>query len=378
MCYKLHNPDLQEEDTILSLDNPDIYIRQIKESDKTKNGKDKIRKRMQNPVHACIYCGMLVQHIQPHWIANHASDAEVKEIIANIPSPRKQGSKWSRQGFETKMPLSDLLRASGDNKHNKLVVEKKKGELLLYRRPKGQFHHEDFGPCPNCGEWLLKSSLVKHQKACTAIKTGKCKVSKSSKRNLVLECEIQLGNVKPTSELLKSEVLSIMTSDLISNTAQGDNLILLLGENWLRRNLGNKLKRKYYSSGHMRHAAKLLIFTREREGKDDLSMWDCLRPAYMEIVIEAALDTAIRKMDDEEELKSPSNAIKIKHDIIKTAKAKRSSAVRNLDKDRAHVGWQNAKDEAEEFFQDVQDSWTENVSRLAYSLLKEYYEIVGE
>ena len=100
-------------------------------------------------------------------------------------------------------------------------------------------------------------------------------------------------------------------------------------------------------------------------------MWDCLRPAYMEIVIEAALDTAIRKMDDEEDLKRPSNAIKIKHDIIKMAKTKRSLAVRNLDKDRADVGWQNAKDEAEEFIQDVQDSWTENVSRLAYSLLSE-------
>ena len=59
-------------------------------------------------------------------------------------------------------------------------------------------------------------------KSCTAIK--QCKVSKTSKRHLLLECEIQLGNIKPTSALLRTEVLPIMTSDLVSKTAQGDNL----------------------------------------------------------------------------------------------------------------------------------------------------------
>ena len=359
---------MPKEDKLTDINNPDIYVRKIKQSAETNNGRVKKRQRLQNSVHACVYCGLLVQHIQVHVFAKHHDEKDVKELQEKLHSGKK--GKKRKEKLDAKMPLSDHLRARGDHKHNMCVLEKGKGELLLYRRPKERFDHKDFGPCPNCEEWMLADSLKKHQKTCSVKKISES-VVKETKRNIQLESNIILGNVQATSEQLKTEVFSMMTRDHVTKTAQGDKLICLLGESSLRRNIGNPLKRKYYASGSMRQAAKLLHAARERAGDEELSMWDCLRPSFGDIIVESSLDIAIRGMDDEEELKSPSTAIKVRYDLLKMARAKKSLSTKELDKDRENNSWKIARDEAVEFLEDVAENWDEKVSKKARQILED-------
>ena len=353
--YKLHCHDLPSIERIREKNNPDIYVRKIIQSNKTKAGKEKKTTRIQNSVHSCYYCGRLVQHIQPHVLAKHPEQCEVKKIKSELQSKNKK-----------QMQIT-LLRSRGDDKHNMLVKTGKKGELLLYRRPKETFDIEDFGPCPFCREWMLKDSLVKHKKTCPAAKLEGS--SNETKRSILLQSEILLGNIKESSERMRNEVYPIMTRDDITAIAQGDKLICIMGESWLKRSVGNKLKRKYYVSQHMRQAARLLKAARCRTGTS-LSMWEFLRPSYFDTIAEATLDISVREFD--EDLQSPSNAIKMRYDLKRMSRAKKSLAVKELDKDREKgTKWRNARDEAKEFMQDLDDNFDEKVTKLARNILEE-------
>ncbi len=119
----------------------------------------------------------------------------------------------------------------------------------------------------------------------------------------------------------------MMTRDDCSKIAQNDGLIVALGESWLRRNIDNKVKRKYYASSRMRLNARLLCALREQgkddaSGDDDKSMWEYLAPQHFDAIAKAAITVSMPNFEDEEDLKSPSNAIKLKYDLIRLVNAK--------------------------------------------------------
>ena len=123
-----------------------------------------------------------------------------------------------------------------------------------------------------------------------------------------------------------------MKMDEFGEKATGDSLILSLGENWLRRNIDNDTKRMYYALQHMRGAAKLLSEVNKINGREDTSMTKVLRPRYFDDVIQAALNYALQIIDDdEEELKAPSNSIRIKYDLISMSSLKKTGAMKILD-----------------------------------------------
>ena len=248
---------------------------------------------------------------------------------------------------------------------------------MIARRPSKQFNYKDFGPCPKCLSWMMKTSLVKHQKTCPGLRaTGEKTYSR--KRDVYFQSDLLLGKVYAHgSKLLKSEVFPIMRLDEVGNEAQKDLLIVALGETWFRNCEDNELRRKYYSSQHMRLMTKLLLAARKRVDPSQSSdlgkgkMWDFLRLAYFEILVQSALDTAFPQMDDEEQLRSPSNVIHLKYDLIRVAETKRLLAGIELDKDRSAKKWKNYKEEASEFIDAVKSKWSEKVTRRARKLLAE-------
>jgi len=80
------------------------------------------------------------------------------------------------------------------------------------------------------------------------------------------------------SQALISEVFPVMIGDGISNI----DLIVNLGNQWIMRNRGNVIMRKYYTSTIMRLAAKLKIAC-QKLSQTSLDF----APKYFEIVLKA-------------------------------------------------------------------------------------------
>ena len=68
------------------------------------------------------------------------------------------------------------------------------------------------------------------------------------------------------------------------------------------------------------------------------SLWDFLVPSKYDLVVAAAVQLAYPYMDDVDDLRSPSNAIKIKYDILKVINEKwvRIQIRGNPDPEEAH------------------------------------------
>ena len=203
-------------------------------------------------------------------------------------------------------------------------------------------------------DWLLKCQLPRHQLTC--ISGGE---KRHGKKSLLLTSDILSGRLKTTaSKLMLDEVFTMMKSDDISDIAKTDFLILALGETWLRLNISNKPKRKYYASQRMGLISKLLnelrkmeknackeddtepeVNNQERSEHDpertdekntpsvdaegsETPMWNFLTPSNFDNVTKAAIQVALLLMDNEEQLKAPSNAIKLKYDLTRLVNAK--------------------------------------------------------
>ena len=199
---------------------------------------------------------------------------------------------------------------------------------------------------------------------------------KQTKSNLLIQSYIIAGRfTSDSSKLLRDEVLTItciMRSDDITEVAQSDALIFALGESWLRRNIDNKVKRKYYASQRMRLNAKFLMEIRKLEHQDSKlpdeaskpskAMWDFLIPSQFDNAVRAAIQVALTYMDDEEDLRAPSNAIKLKYDLIRLVNAKWGLFIKNNgDKDEIR--------DCESFLQLIKVEWTEGVTKLARTVL---------
>lgn len=257
--------------------------------------------------------------------------------------------------------------------HNELVLKKGKGELVISRRP-GEFQVIDFAPCSICYEWMNLKYIDKHHKNThseTQVETSKRSAMDSTKlqsrKVIQLNADREAGRVRvEEKDSLVGQVLEIMTRDEVKIVAQGDELICALGESWMRRNYGNK-KAKYYASQHIRLMAKFLIHLRKLDSPENevqtQSLWDFLVPSKYDLVVAAAVQLAFPYMDDIEDLRSPSNAIKIKYDILKVINEKwaRIQIRETPDPDEAHS--------CDTFMRLMNIKWTERVTKMARTVL---------
>ncbi|XP_069134528.1 uncharacterized protein [Argopecten irradians] len=310
--------DYDDEEINRDVSNKSIFVRRIMHSATTKRGKAKRSDRVYNSKCCCPFCKKKCSSFAQHIFSKrHCDEPEVKKVL-------------SLKGKQRKTMLA-ILRSKGSNIHNENVIKQKKGEILLARRSgKEQFDVTKYGPCPNCFGWLRLSVLDRHQAHCPV--KSSVHVSKGS---LLMQSAVLAGRVtKEASRALIKEVFAIMNDDKVGRIAKSDSLIIALGNQWLTRNVGNKLMRKHYVSAVMRLASRLLVQLRIlATPSTGNTLEHYLDPNFFTHVAQAALKVARQDDDDEENLEAPSNAIKLAYDLKRVGNIKLAKAIKNGDEE---------------------------------------------
>ena len=133
------------------------------------------------------------------------------------------------------------------------MLESNKGELILVRRPVGEFQADDYGPCCFCMGFFLKSDIAKHQTEHCHFKQGPVETKLAR-----LQSEVLLGKHLKASEMLKKKIIPSMHNDEIKEIAVNDELIVELGNSWARKSRGNKAKGKHNVSQELRQCWRYL------------------------------------------------------------------------------------------------------------------------
>ena len=329
---------------------PGIFVRKITYND---GAGDKCRNtRVYNNYHCCCICGFLASNILKH-LRTHKTNPEVAAMLALERKEEKNAN--DKRDIDL---MHALLRNKGDHKHNMTVKNTKQGEYLISRR-QVPFESAEYIPCPMCLEWIKGGTMGRHQKSCVNV----TKNTKLSKGQAIVQSAVITGSLNPqASAKLIAEVYPIMTRDKVTAKAQGDPLIIALGNNWLRMNIDNALKRKYYTSSRMRGAGRLLGHLQDITGTSH-SMAEYLKPDFFDAMAEAALRCGSQDIDDEEELAHPSAAIKVGFDIKRMANIKIGLALRQHDHE--------SKQATADFAVLMNMEWTGKVSKIAHKLLRE-------
>ena len=96
-----------------------------------------------------------------------------------------------------------------------------------------------------------------------------------------------------------------MKSDIMTETAKEDLIIVMLGNKWLKNSVDNIMHNKNDTSCHIPLVARLLLKLREISGKPAGTLYDFLVPKNFDLLCEAALNLAVAS-DDMEALQRPS------------------------------------------------------------------------
>nr|XP_034315953.1 uncharacterized protein LOC117685616 [Crassostrea gigas] len=333
---------------ILDETNTKIYSKKYEQnSSNSKHG------RLYDTVHSCIFCYKLVTHIQTHLQHKHRNEKEVKEILdlKEQIDKVKENDEYRSNLKKRLKNLQTLIRNKGNNNHNLRVLAAEEGEILLTRRRKSnQFNVKDYGPCPNCQEWIVLENITKHMVACPI------QENIDSKGAAIIQSKIMAGKISSSaSTKLKTEVFPSMIRHKTTEIAQGDHLITVLGNIWLMKNAGNKLRRKNFTSFRMRLSAKLLSLLREDSQIPSASMHYFIAPKQFDRVVSCAVKAC--EEDENADLKNPSTAIKLGYDLSRLANAKLGIGIKE--------GNDKAKTEASEFLQLLRMEWSVKVTKLA-------------
>ena len=277
---------------------PAIYIRKIIKSSTKSSGEKKKTLRVHNSYQHCGVCHKKVSNFSQHVRRKNPTDVHNRDPDLKRALNIKDRKEQSRQLC--------LIRNKFNHDNNVKTLQLGKGELILERRPAGDFVKESYGPCPSCFAWFITSALYKHQEHCPANTKKKLTIAEIVTQSGVLSEKIN----RCASPKLVAEVFSIMHNDEVSDVARSDRLVIVLGNQWMEKNIGNTLKRGKYTSEIMRLVAHLLIALRKVAGKQ-MSMWDFLNPENFDNIVKATPMVAVADMDDEDDLLYPSNARKL-------------------------------------------------------------------
>ena len=183
-----------------------------------------------------------------------------------------------------------------------------------------------------------------------------------TKGSIVVQSKIIKGQIttKPSKGLIK-DVFPSMIRDQMSEIAQNDELIVALGEVWWMKNAGNKIRRKNFTSFHMRLAGRLLLLLREASALKRHSFNQFLKPEFFDLIVQCSLKAC--HVNEDEELKNPSTAIKLGYDLGRLASAKLGYCIKK--------DIESGKNEASDFMKLIQMEWYLKVTKQARILLDE-------
>ncbi|XP_061190500.1 uncharacterized protein LOC133198421 [Saccostrea echinata] len=211
----INDDDFPSEETIVRAeDNPKIYIKKVLKSTDNSNSNQPTKKldRVYNQKHCCFICQKMVLHLPDHLWRCHKSHPVVKEALSS-----------NRKG------RFDQIRAKGDHLHNIKVVKEGKGELILSRR-RGSFNSQEFGPCPECLEWMhLKSIDIhyrkfhKHCKMFRKLKSGSTLVDKKQHTVPVSTPSAQVLQNKSVTSIEESSLTKLHSENEYEEITKKEN-----------------------------------------------------------------------------------------------------------------------------------------------------------
>ena len=128
--------------------------------------------RVYDSMHACLFCFEMHTNIQSHLERKLCKEEEIKALRELKDKRAKETDEGKIKSLNKKLQSGmAMLRNKGNYLHNMKVLKQKSGELLLSRRSTGTFNLDDYGPCPQCKDWLnRKCALAHQQKFCPARK----------------------------------------------------------------------------------------------------------------------------------------------------------------------------------------------------------------
>ena len=118
--------------------------------------RNKNKTRTYDKRQACYYCKKLYLKIARHYKQQHEREREVR-IALSFP-----------KGSSNRKKQLEKLRLLGNYHHNLRVLQSKKGELIVSRRPStsNRCNPNDFLPCSYCLGFIRRQELWKHVKSC--------------------------------------------------------------------------------------------------------------------------------------------------------------------------------------------------------------------
>lgn len=218
----------------------------------------------------CKFCDseIISKHFARHLERNHSKENEVKEIFS-----------FEAKSGERKR-LLQLLRNAGN------LDPAIRGHIIPKKR---QIFHEaketDYAICVYCKGYYKRLCLSRHMKKCFA--KDSTSESNNAKRPLA-ESLVYSASLKKYGDVLnklsvKKEIFNKMLADNVTSTAINDILLILFGENLLKK---NKNKRSlYHISNKLRECGKFLIEIRKLGSFND--MLSTLKPENFDDAIEA-------------------------------------------------------------------------------------------
>ena len=310
--------------------------------------RNKNKTRTYDKRQACYYCKKLYSKIARHYKQQHEREREVRIALS------------FNKGSSNRKKQLEKLRLLGNYHHNLRVLQSKKGELIVSRRPStsNRCNPNDFLPCSYCLGFIRRQELWKHVKSCKFkpenIETPKYqKVQEKSK--LLLYPAISTDS--RTTRL--SKILATMKSDEVSIAARND---------WLIKEIGVVLVEKYGKkqnsliSQKMRELSRLLLQLRETDASPNSSLSDFIKPGRFDDVVSAV--KKISKFQFEkgvQDVATPSLSLKIGHSLKKCVNILRGHALRAKDK--------VLEEDADNFEKLIASEWSYRVSHHSLNAL---------
>ncbi|KAK4879730.1 hypothetical protein RN001_007876 [Aquatica leii] len=274
-------------------------------------------KRIRNKRYSCYFCQKIVINLSRHLISIHYNDTAVARILA-LP----KGSKNRREEF------GKLMR-EGNFYHNCEVLQLKKGELILLRRPtpfeQKKYTYINYGPCPDCLGFMLKKNIAFHIKNNCGIKS---KVGLEN-RKPIGESNAMLSGMfgfNFTSEFT-SNILTRMRDDEITKVCKEDQLILKFGFMMFEKYSTTQCELIRQS---MRQIGR--FFKEVNKARPDIkSLSECLKPQHFDVIIQATKTLCVTNTNiaKRTEFQTPSLALKIGHALKKCISYERGNALRS-------------------------------------------------
>ena len=104
-----------------------------------------------------------------------------------------------------------------------------------------------------------------------------------------LDIGIRKGTSVSLSRKIKERVAYCVANNCVKHTIKEDELIMMLGEEWLHKSSRNQNRRIGYASERMRRAGRILMKARELESCPEMTMDRLLYPDKVDTIVTATI-----------------------------------------------------------------------------------------